>query len=136
MGDAMVKFLNNMKKDTVYCANCLHCKKVPLRNESNTAYIFRVRCEKGQWNKDFYFYYTVLLRIIEPGDCDFYEPMGPLAVYKKSLNSDLPTSDIIFHNQYMKAVELDDYHLNGSQRRAHRRKRVFAEAMYKRTIKE
>ncbi|MDR2608914.1 MAG: hypothetical protein LBC57_11045 [Treponema sp.] len=83
----------------IYCANCIHCKLVPLWQENGQSYVLRVRCAAGKWKKKlgeekYYKYFTIFRRYLD--ECDAYEGMGDTKEFIRELRSILPGKDEIF----------------------------------------
>ena len=63
--------------------------------------MLRVKCTAGVWQKKLgtekmYKYFTVARRVME--ECEFYEPMGDIPQYLKSLRKTLPAQDDVYDN--------------------------------------
>jgi len=81
-------------ENKIYCANCMHCKLVPL--ETDQGHVLRVRCTAGLWKKKlgeekYYKYFTIARRTTE--SCDFYQPMGDIKEFLRDLKKTLPVRD-------------------------------------------
>ena len=79
-----------------YCANCIYCKVIKVRNEDDRTYVLRVRCEKGMWQKKLggeklYKYFTIVRRVSDT--CECYSPMGNATDYIRDLRQQLPIND-------------------------------------------
>jgi hypothetical protein len=70
-------------KGKIYCANCIHCKLVPVE---------RVRCAAGKWKKKlgeekFYRYGTITRRFLDY--CEAYDEMGDTRSFIRELRKSL-----------------------------------------------
>lgn len=88
------------KRETIYCANCIHCKLVPSSPDGDDRYFLRVRCAAGKWRKKtgeekVYKYCTVSRRKLAV--CDTYEGMGESSEYIRDLKNTLPVKDELFN---------------------------------------
>jgi hypothetical protein len=80
----------------IYCANCIHCKLVPAKNEGESEYVLRIRCAAGKWKKKLgqekmYKYFTITRRYLDA--CDAYEEMGDTREFIRELRKTLPNRD-------------------------------------------
>ena len=84
----------------VYCANCIHCKLVPVPEENSPGQFYlRVRCAAGKWKKKLggekiYKYFTVTRRSID--FCDAYESMGEDNSFISDLKNTLPIRNELY----------------------------------------
>ncbi|MDR0555113.1 MAG: hypothetical protein LBG76_10010 [Treponema sp.] len=80
----------------IYCANCMHCKLLPLKLEGETDYVLRIRCAAGKWKKrlgqeKMYKYSTITRRYLDT--CDAYDEMGNTREFIRDLKKTLPNGD-------------------------------------------
>jgi hypothetical protein len=88
----------------IYCANCIHCKLIPAKDEGETRYVLRIRCAAGKWKKKLgeeklYKYNTIFRRCFNT--CDSYEEMGDTREFIRDLRKTLPNKDepfFLVHN--------------------------------------
>ncbi|MDR0377362.1 MAG: hypothetical protein LBH70_06160 [Spirochaetaceae bacterium] len=88
----------------IYCANCAHCKLVPVTLEEGGRYVLRVRCAAGKWRKKLgeekmYKYCTIIRRYLD--ECGAYEEMGDAKEFIRELRRTIPGKDeqyVLFQN--------------------------------------
>jgi hypothetical protein len=69
----------------IYCANCIHCKLIPVKHEGEE---LRIRCTAEKWKKKLgeekmYKYSTIMRRYLD--SCDRYEEMGESGEFIREL---------------------------------------------------
>ncbi|GHU08594.1 hypothetical protein FACS1894151_04790 [Spirochaetia bacterium] len=83
----------------IYCANCIHCKLVPAKAETEERYVLRIRCAAGKWRKKLgqekiYKYCTITRRYLDK--CDAYDEMGDAHEFIRELKKTLPGKDEVY----------------------------------------
>jgi hypothetical protein len=91
----------------IYCANCIHCKLVPVacngisheKPGGDERYVLRIRCAAGKWKKKLgeeklHKYCTITRRYQD--NCDTYEEMGDTRTYIRELKKNLPEKDELY----------------------------------------
>jgi hypothetical protein len=84
----------------IYCANCIHCKLIPVTAEKEDRYLLRIRCAAGKWKKKLgeeklYKYCTITRRYLDC--CDAYEEMGDTREFIRELRKQLSNKDELFN---------------------------------------
>jgi hypothetical protein len=83
---------NELQGEKIYCANCIHCKLIPVTPEDKHGYMLRIRCAAGKWKKKLgteklYKYCTITRRYLD--FCDAYEEMGDTREFIRELRKSL-----------------------------------------------
>jgi hypothetical protein len=97
--ETFIEDTEEFQSGKIYCANCIHCKLVPSRQENGRSYVLRVRCAAHRWRKKlgeekYYKYFTIFRRYLD--ECDAYEDMGDAREFIRELRRTLPGRDEIF----------------------------------------
>jgi hypothetical protein len=92
----------------IYCANCIHCKLIPSKQESpgdsggqgsKERYVLRIRCAAGKWRKKLgeeklYKYCTITRRYQD--SCEAYDAMGDTREFIRELRKTLSGRDEVY----------------------------------------
>jgi hypothetical protein len=83
--DMMQEQQEEFQTGRIYCANCFHCKLLPLSASNG---VLQIRCAEGKWRKKLgqekiYKYCTITRRYIDT--CDAYADMGDSADFIRVL---------------------------------------------------